>query len=89
MPLYEYSDPDTGITVELKRRVEDRDQPIILRRTKSVPDRVGICGASPTQEQQFHNDILNGWYANEQKHGSRLNTGEFTKEQIKKAWTDA
>lgn len=88
MPLYEYSDPDTGVTVELRRRVEDRDQPIILRRTKSVPDRIGICGFGPTQEQQFHNDILKGWYACEQKEGSKLSTGEFTKAQIKEAWTN-
>jgi hypothetical protein len=88
MPLYEYSDPETGITVELTRRVEDRNRPIVLRRMKSVPDRVCLFGLGPTQEQQFNADILNGWYRNEEKAGSRLLTGEFTKDQIKKAWSE-
>ena len=88
MPLYEYSDPETGIRIELRRHVEDRDKPIVLRRERNIPDRLSIHGLGPTQEQQFDADILRGWYACEQQQGSRLQTGEFTKEQIKKAWSE-
>jgi hypothetical protein len=88
MPLYEYSDPDTGVTVELKRRIEDRDRPIVLTRTSTIPARIGIHGLGPTQEQQFNSDILRGYYTAEQREGTRLDTGEFTKEQIKQAWSE-
>jgi hypothetical protein len=88
MPLYEYSDPDTGISIEIRRRVEDRNRPIVLNRTKNIPESIAIYGLGPTQDQQFNADILNGWYAREQEQGSRFNGGGFTKEQIKKVWTD-
>jgi hypothetical protein len=87
MPLYEYSDPETGVRIELQRKVEDRNKDIVLKRTKSVPERVTIHGLGPTPSQEFNADILNGWYA-EQQYGTRLQTGEFTKEEIKKAWTN-
>ena len=87
MPLYEYSDPETGVRIELRRNVEDRNKPIVLNRTKNIPDNLSIHGLGPTPSQVFNQDILNGWYAQEQKQGTRLQTGEFTKEQIKQAWT--
>jgi hypothetical protein len=65
-----------------------RNQPIVLWRSKWIPDKVSIHGIGPTQEQQFNADIMKGWYAAEQKEGSRFNGGEFTKEQIKKAWSE-
>jgi len=88
MPLYEYSDSETGVRIELRRTVEDRDKPIVLKREKTIPDRLSICGLGPTPEQAFSADILNGWYAREQQQGSKMDTGEFTKDQIKKAWSE-
>ena len=87
MPLYEYSDPETGVRIELRRNVEDRNKPIVLNRTKNIPDNLSIHGLGPTQSQEFNKSVLDGWYRNEEKHGTRLQTGEFTKEQIKQAWT--
>ena len=87
MPLYEYSDPETGVRIELRRAVEDRNKPIVLTRIKTVPDKVSIHGFALTPDQAFNGDILKGWYRQEEKHGTRLLTGEFTKEQIKQAWT--
>lgn len=87
MPLYEYSDAETGVRIEISRKVEDRNNPIVLVRSKTVPDRVSILGFGLTPNQQYNKDILAGWYAQEQKQGSKLNTAEFTKEQIKKIWT--
>jgi hypothetical protein len=87
VPLYEYYDPETGVRVEIRRKVEDRNKPIVLTRPKTVPDNLSIHGLGPTPDQAFNNSILNGWYAREQKDGTNLLTGEFTKEQIKQAWT--
>lgn len=87
MPLYEYSDPETGIRIEISRKVEDRNKDIVLKRTKTVPDRISIYGLDPTPSQQHDKEVLAGWYRQEQLQGSKLNTAEFTKEQIKQAWT--
>jgi hypothetical protein len=88
MPLYEYSDPETGVRIEIQRKVDDRNKPIVLVRSKTVPDRIAIYGTGPTPDQEFNKSILDGWYAREQEQGSRFNGGEFTKEQIKAAWSD-
>ena len=88
MPLYEYNDADTGVRIEINRKVEDRNKPIVLMRTKTVPDNLTIYGLGPTPDQAFNNSVMEGWYAAEQREGSRLNTAEFTKQQIKEAWSE-
>lgn len=87
MPLYAYTDEETGVTIELNRKVEDRDKPIVLVRASKVPDRITIHGLEPSPEQDFDTKILKAYYRKEEKEGSRFNGGEFTKSQIKKAWT--
>ena len=88
MPLYEYSDPETGVTVELRRPVEERDAPIVLRRSTTVPKRVSIHGMDPSPEDDFDNGIVKALYRKEQNEGSRFQCGEFSKKTLKSAWID-
>ena len=41
MPLYEYSDPETGVRIEINRKVDDRNKPIVLMREKTLVMRIG------------------------------------------------
>lgn len=86
MPLYEYSDPETGVRIEIRRPVDDRNKPIVLNREKTVPDRVSIHGLEPSVEEDFDARILKGYLRKEEREGSRFNGGGFTKAQIAKAW---
>lgn len=85
MPLYAYVDPETGVAVELRRPVEDRDKPIVLRRAKSVPDRIGILGFGPSEDQTFSNRMLRQYHRKEEREGSRFRSS-YSKKQIQKAW---
>ncbi len=90
MPLYEYSDPETGKSVELHRPVEDRNKEVVvdgitLKRTKNIPDTLVVVGSRPTPEQSFDQNILKGYYRQEEREGSRFRSG-YTKKQIGKAY---
>ena len=87
MPIYEYGDPETGVTVELRRAVEDRNRPIVLTRTATVPDRVSIYGFEPSPEEDFDSKIVKALYRKEQERGTDFRgCGEFNKSALKKAW---
>lgn len=88
MPIYEYSDAETGVVVELQRPVSDRNKPVILTRTKNIPDRISIHGLEPSDGDKQDDKILKAWYKREQREGSRFDGKGFTKNQIKRAWTD-
>ena len=85
MPLYEYHDPETGVSVELRRPVEDRDKAILLKRTSNVPKRVAIVGAGLTEDQLFDAKVKKAYYQKEEKEGSRFKSG-YSKKQLKEAW---
>ena len=86
MPLYAYSDAITGLVVELRRKVEDRDKPIVLTRTKTVPDRVAIMGIGPSESAEFNRRMLGQYHKKEEREGSRFRS-EHSKETIKKTWS--
>lgn len=86
MPLYTYEDPETGVKLDLRRPVEDRNKPIILKRIQDIPDRVGVIVPGATQEGSFNQRMIQSHYQKEQVEGSRFKSS-YTKEQIKKAWT--
>jgi len=86
MPLYTYEDPETGLKIDLRRPVEDRNKPIVLKRLKSVPDRVGVlvpCGA--TEDSSFNARMLKEHHKKEEREGSRFRS-TYKKDQIKAAW---
>jgi hypothetical protein len=88
MPLYEYADPETGVRVELRRPVDDRNKPILLTRTKTVPDRVGILGFEPTESESFDSGIVKALHRKEEREGSRFKCAEFSKNALKKVWME-
>ena len=85
MPLYEYHDPETGVNVELRRPVEDRDKAIVLKRANTVPRRVAIIGVAPTQEESFDANIKKAYHKKEEKEGSRFRS-VYDKKTLAKAW---
>ena len=85
MPLYEYHDPETGVSVELRRPVEDRDKAILLKRTNTVPRRIAIVGAGPTEDQVFDAKVKAAYYKKEEKEGSRFRSF-YNKKTLAKAW---
>lgn len=85
-PLYAYEDEGgTGLKVELRRPVADRDKPIVLTRTKTVPDRVAVMGIGPNESQEFNRRMLRQYHRKEEREGSRFKS-EHSKETIKKLW---
>ena len=85
-PLYAYEDVGgTGLKLELRRPVADRDKPILLTRTKTVPDRLAVVGTGPSDPQRFNNKMLKQYHRKEEREGARFRS-DFSKEQIKKAW---
>lgn len=88
MPLYEYHDPETGVRVELSRHVEDRNKPIVLMRTKNIPDRLAVFGSQPTPEQSYDREILQGYYRQEQEQGCRFRS-KYTKKHLAKVYAEA
>jgi hypothetical protein len=88
VPLYSYKDEATGVRVELRRPVEERNNPIVLIRESSVPDRVTIYGFEPTEAEVYDAGIVKALYRKEEKEGSRFRCAEFSKAQLKKAWME-
>jgi hypothetical protein len=88
-PLYEYSDPGTGVKVELRRPVDDRNKPIVLIRDKTVPDRVTVHGLEPSESESFDTGIVKALHRKEEREGSRFKCAEFSKAQLKKVWMES
>lgn len=86
MPIYAYEDAETGVKVELRRPVEDRDKPIVLTRAKTVPDRVAVMGIGPNESEEFSRRMLRQYHRKEERQGSRFSSG-FSKKEIKQAWS--
>jgi hypothetical protein len=86
-PLYAYEDEGgTGLKIELRRTVADRDKPIVLTRTKTVPDRLAVVGTGPSDSQHFNSKMLKQYHRKEERDGARFQS-DFSKQQIKKAWS--
>ena len=94
MPLYEYVNPVTGETIELRRAVEDRNKPVLKDgiawpRFGRVPKRLAVILPGPTPEEKFKTEVLRGYYDREQKLGSRFHYNGrdgLTKKQIAEIW---
>ena len=72
MPLYEYENQEHGITVELVRPVERRDDPVtITLQRRTAPQRVGVV-AGGIGEPTFEDTIRSAYHAREQELGSRF-----------------
>ena len=87
MPIYEFYNAEMDQRVMVQRKVEDRDKPLEFHRI-TVPSTISIHGFEPSEAETFDNQILRKLYQKEEKEGSRFACGEFTKKQIKDAWTD-
>lgn len=87
MPLYEFYNEETGLSLLVPRRVEDRNEPLEFTRI-TVPSTIVIHGFEPSEAESFDDTILKKFHRIEERDGSRFRCGEFTKEQIKRAWTD-
>lgn len=90
MPIYEYHNPETDVTVDMHRSVEDRNKPVYIDgllfvRVSTVPARVSIHGVGPSEGERFDQNILQAYYKKEQKEGSRFKSG-YSKNQLAKAW---
>lgn len=86
MPLYEFYNEETGTRVLVQRKVEERNAPLAFIRV-NVPTTITIHGFEPTDAEVFDANILKKLYRKEEQEGSRFQCGEFTKRQIKEAWT--
>jgi hypothetical protein len=85
VPLYAYEDPKTGLKADLRRPVADRNKPVILRRARSIPDRVGVLIPGATEEGSFNRTIIKAYHRKEEREGSRFRS-EHSKKKIKSAW---
>jgi hypothetical protein len=88
MPVYEFIARETGEKVMLRKPVDKRDELVIIKGQifdrVEVPSRVTVLqGHQPPGAMR---DIVNGYYKEEQKLGSRFRS-EFTPDQIKQAWS--
>ena len=86
MPIYEFYNQETGVSLNVHRRVEDRDKPLAFVRNQ-IPATISIHGFEPSEAEAFDASILKQFHRREEKEGSRFQCGEFTKRQIKEAWT--
>lgn len=71
----------------IPRKVEERNKPLAFTRI-TVPSTITIHGFEPSEAEAFDKTMLRNFYKKEEKEGSRFRCGEFTKQQIKDAWTD-
>jgi hypothetical protein len=62
--------------------VDERDQQPGLTRVV-IHDSINLCFGVP--QTSLKDKTLKGYYAQEEKHGSRFQSS-YTKEQIKRAW---
>jgi hypothetical protein len=87
MPLYEFHNEEFGANIAVPRKVEDRDKPLVFTRV-TVPSTIVIHGFEPSEAEAFDTTILKQFHRKEEKEGSRFQCGEFSKRQIKDAWTN-
>jgi len=85
MPAYTYYDEETGLRIDVRRKVDDRNKPIVLRRFKSIPDRVGVLVPGATPEWDFNKRVLKGYHKLEERDGSRFRS-EHSKKKISRVW---
>lgn len=90
MPIYEYHNPQTGVTIDMRRPVEDRNKPVevdglLFVRVSTVPSRISIHGMEPSESDQFDQNILRAYYKKEEKEGSRFRS-EYSKKQLAETW---
>jgi hypothetical protein len=86
MPFYEFYNEELGMRLLVRRKVEERDAPLVFTRD-TIPATITIYGFEPTGAEAFDESILKKLYRREEREGSRFRCGEFTKEQLKDAWT--
>lgn len=94
MPLYEYVNPMTGETIELRRAVAERNKPVLKDgiawpRFGCVPKRIAVLLPGPSPEDKFKTEVLRGYYDREQELGSNFNyTGRcgLNKKQLAELW---
>jgi len=87
MPFYEFYNAETDTRLMVPRRVDDRDKPLEFHRI-TVPSTIGIHGFEPSDAEAFDDTILKKFHRKEEQLGSRFQCGEYTKQQIKDAWTN-
>jgi hypothetical protein len=89
MPIYQYTDTRNGSVVELEKSVAERDSvPKYLKRF-TVPQRLALVGVGDPLDNPLGSNktnIMNGYYRQEQKLGSRFKS-EFSADQVKRAWS--
>ena len=85
MPTYTYADPGTGLEIDVRRPVADRDKPIVLHRTGKVPKSVGVRVAGAAPADPLREQIRRGYRRLEEKHGSRFRS-EHGAAIIKETW---
>ncbi len=86
MPIYTYEDEATGLEVELRRTVEQRDRPIVLRRRRAVPSSVSVLvPTGATESSDFNSRMLKAHHKKEEAEGSRFKSS-FDKRTIKEVW---
>ena len=89
MPIYEYTNRRTGETVMLRIPVEKRNDLVKVKGQifdrQEIPSRITVLGGHLPPGGA--NDVMKGYYSEEQKQGSNFKS-EFTKNEIKKAWSN-
>jgi hypothetical protein len=81
MPTYLYIDEETGLRVEARRSIEDRDKPFRFRR-KAVPECVAIGGMTePPGGRNFDSEVRKGIAKLEHKGKLKGN-----KKMLRKVW---
>jgi hypothetical protein len=90
VPIYEYYNSQTDVTIEVHRSVADRNRPVEMDglffvRATTVPSRISIHGVEPSADEQFDQNILKSYYKKEQSEGSRFRSG-YSKKQLAKTW---
>ena len=85
MPVYPYFDEETGLRIDVRRKVEDRNKPITLKRDGSVPNRVGVIIPGATEAGDFNRTMLKAYHRKEEREGSRYKS-EHSKRVTKRAW---
>jgi hypothetical protein len=68
--------------------VEHRDKPVVLRRKRTVPNRVSVLVPSgATESSDFNQRMLKAHHRKEEKEGSRFKSS-YDKKTIKKVWSE-
>lgn len=85
MPVYHYFDEETGLRIDVRRTVADRNKPITLKRDGSVPNRLSVIVPGATESGDFNRKMLRAYHKKEEREGARFKS-EHSKEKIKAAW---